>query len=321
MAAKADEIKKLLWRTSIGAVRDMALLLRPSMLDDLGLVPALQWQARETAKGGPGLGGRGHRGMRFRGTALRSTKPACFRIRAGSAAQLRAACGRPPVRIQLRQEADRLLLSVQDDGKGFDARRERGMGLLGIQERVSHLAGTFAVDSEPGHGATVRIVLPLDARWERVSVNSIASAEQERSFSNEGNMVPRFMPLRGLPAFARRQWFRRRAVAGCAVLAAALGSVSCSRTAVTEASTEQPPLVGVMLLGRKDLQRQLTLSSELVPFQEIDVYAKESGFVKDLNGGLRKPGESRPGHGDARNPGAGDAAPAGRRGNQEDGHR
>ena len=48
-AAKADEIKKLV-ENSIGVVRNMALLLRPSMLDDLGLVPALEWQAREVSK-------------------------------------------------------------------------------------------------------------------------------------------------------------------------------------------------------------------------------------------------------------------------------
>src|ERR1700751_5815836 len=41
--------------------------------------------------------------------------------------------------------------------------------------------------------------------------------------------------------------------------------------------------VGVVKVGRKDLGRTLTLSSELVPFQEIDVYAKESGYVKDLH--------------------------------------
>lgn len=41
--------------------------------------------------------------------------------------------------------------------------------------------------------------------------------------------------------------------------------------------------VGVVKVGRKDLGRTLTVSSELVPFQEIDVFAKESGFVKELN--------------------------------------
>ena len=49
LSKKADEIKRLL-EESISVVRNMALLLRPSMLDDLGLVPALQWQAREISK-------------------------------------------------------------------------------------------------------------------------------------------------------------------------------------------------------------------------------------------------------------------------------
>jgi signal transduction histidine kinase len=68
----------------------------------------------------------------------------------------------------VRQERDRLLLSVQDDGKGFDTQQERGMGLLGIQERVSHLGGSFAVDSEPGQGAVLRIMLPLPEARETV---------------------------------------------------------------------------------------------------------------------------------------------------------
>jgi signal transduction histidine kinase len=48
-----------------------------------------------------------------------------------------------------------------DDGSGFDPRRVRGMGLLGMEERVRHLGGTFEVDSEPGRGTRVEIVLPL----------------------------------------------------------------------------------------------------------------------------------------------------------------
>lgn len=69
----------------------------------------------------------------------------------------------------------------------------------------------------------------------------------------------------------------------CVVLCAAIVSVSCSRGNVeAKANSQETPLVGVMLLSRKNLQRQLTISSELVPFQEIDVYAKESGFVKKL---------------------------------------
>jgi signal transduction histidine kinase len=65
------------------------------------------------------------------------------------------------VSVTVRQEPGRLLLAVEDDGKGFDTHHERGMGLLGIEERVSHLGGSFAVDSEPGQGAVLRVMLPL----------------------------------------------------------------------------------------------------------------------------------------------------------------
>jgi multidrug efflux pump subunit AcrA (membrane-fusion protein) len=55
---------------------------------------------------------------------------------------------------------------------------------------------------------------------------------------------------------------------------------SCGRTDKVEA--REPSSVGVVQISRKPLARSLTLSSELVPFQEIDVYAKESGYVKEL---------------------------------------
>jgi signal transduction histidine kinase len=53
-------------------------------------------------------------------------------------------------------------LTIEDDGKGFNAREERGMGLLGIEERVSYLGGSFQVESEPGRGTSLRVVLPLE---------------------------------------------------------------------------------------------------------------------------------------------------------------
>jgi RND family efflux transporter MFP subunit len=64
----------------------------------------------------------------------------------------------------------------------------------------------------------------------------------------------------------------------------ALGLSSCSgHNEKVEASAQQPVTVGVTRVVKKTLSRQITLSSELVPFQEIDVYAKESGYVQRLN--------------------------------------
>jgi membrane fusion protein (multidrug efflux system) len=75
------------------------------------------------------------------------------------------------------------------------------------------------------------------------------------------------------------------AAMGLAVMLASLGLSSCSggRNGKVEADAQQPVTVGVTHVLNKTLSRQLTLSSELVPFQEIDVYAKESGYVQKLN--------------------------------------
>ena len=154
---KADEIKKEI-ETSISVVRNMALLLRPSMLDDLGLVPALQWQAREVAK---------RSGLRVRVAAEEVSddlseehKTCVYRVVRKRCTTLTQHARAETVRVTVRQEPDRIFLSIQDDGKGFNAREERGMGLIGMEERVSRLGGEFSVTSEPEHGTVVRVVLP-----------------------------------------------------------------------------------------------------------------------------------------------------------------
>jgi signal transduction histidine kinase len=65
------------------------------------------------------------------------------------------------VRVTVRQQGDRLVLSIEDDGAGFDAQHERGLGLLGIEERVTYLGGSFKIDSAAGHGTVLNVVLPL----------------------------------------------------------------------------------------------------------------------------------------------------------------
>ncbi len=61
----------------------------------------------------------------------------------------------------MKQEPDHLRLSIQDDGKGFDPERTKGLGLIGIQERVASLGGTFQVHSEPGQGTLLTVELPF----------------------------------------------------------------------------------------------------------------------------------------------------------------
>jgi RND family efflux transporter MFP subunit len=85
-----------------------------------------------------------------------------------------------------------------------------------------------------------------------------------------------------------RSAVRRRSWIGLLALTALLGILpagmtSCSRADPVRAGGPQELVVGVTAVHRRPLKRELTLSSELVPFQEIDVYAKEAGFVQKLN--------------------------------------
>jgi signal transduction histidine kinase len=56
-----------------------------------------------------------------------------------------------------------LRLTIQDDGQGFVPEREKGMGLLGMEERVAYLKGAFEVKSQPGRGTIINVNLPLRA--------------------------------------------------------------------------------------------------------------------------------------------------------------
>jgi len=155
--AQVDAIKNLVEGT-IRVVRNMALLLRPSMLDDLGLVPALKWQAREVSK----------RTSLEVSVAAELTddlpddfKTCIYRVVQEALHNCASHARAKSVRIRVQQEPGLLSLSIQDDGQGFDARQVRGLGLLGIQERVAQLGGKCAVHSEPGTGTILAVELPM----------------------------------------------------------------------------------------------------------------------------------------------------------------
>jgi len=167
--AKSKEIKNLV-EDSVGVVRNMALLLRPSMLDDLGLVPALRWQAREVSK---------RTGLRVKVSAEgisddlpEEHKTCIYRIVQESLHNCVQHAEASLVHVTVRQEPDCILLNIQDDGKGFRGAQERGMGLLGMQERASHLGGVFRVESQHGQGTAISVILPTGAAAPRLQAVS-----------------------------------------------------------------------------------------------------------------------------------------------------
>lgn len=139
-------------------VRDLAMGLRPAMLDELGLGPALRWQAREFSRrsGVPVT-------VQIDGEldGLPETHRTCiYRIvqeaLTNCARHAQAKC----IRVLIYGRQDRLNLSIQDDGIGF-ASSGRGLGLIGIQERVRELDGNVAIVSQPGKGTRVEVEVPV----------------------------------------------------------------------------------------------------------------------------------------------------------------
>jgi signal transduction histidine kinase len=160
LARHLDTIKGLVENT-VRTVRNMSLLLRPSMLDDLGLIPALRWQAREVS----------------RQTCMDVTvstnlssddlpddyKTCIYRVVQEALHNCSRHSYATAVRIKVTQDAGKLTLAVRDNGRGFDVRQSKGLGLLGIEERVAHLGGSCEIHSEPGSGTSIAIELPAVA--------------------------------------------------------------------------------------------------------------------------------------------------------------
>ena len=154
-----QRVRKLA-ESNVGVVRNMALLLRPSMLDDLGLVPALKWQAREVAR---------RTGMKVRVDAedvsddLPDSYRTCiYRVVQEALHNATRHSKAAHVRVTVRREETGMAAEIVDDGAGFATRQEKGMGILGMEERVHHLGGDFRIKSEPGHGTSVSFRLPLE---------------------------------------------------------------------------------------------------------------------------------------------------------------
>ena len=134
--------------------------LRPRILDDLGLVPALEW-----------LGGDLERqtdlnvSVRINGTQ-RALRPEIqlllFRIAQEALSNVRRHAEATQASLVLEQDQDRVRLTVTDNGKGFvlptrieDLANEGRLGILGMHERARLLGGTLSVNSEPGKGTVV----------------------------------------------------------------------------------------------------------------------------------------------------------------------
>jgi signal transduction histidine kinase len=146
---------------NVAKVRNLALLLRPSMLDELGLVAALRWHAREVTR---------RTGFKVRMIAdeldddlPESLRTCVFRVVQEALNNCVKHSKALDARVVIRREQDGLSVSIEDNGVGFDPARDRGLGLLGMAERVSHFGGLFHIHSQPSQGTILTIYFPLES--------------------------------------------------------------------------------------------------------------------------------------------------------------
>ena len=147
-------------------VRQLSLDLRPPLLDELGLVPTLRWLVDQQAQ-------RAQLRATFTSNingleidpAVQTT---CFRVVQEAITNIIRHSGAKNVAVELRREAERLELSVRDDGAGFDpaviqqrAARHSTLGLVSMKERALLVRGGLEVHSAPGQGTEIRAWFPL----------------------------------------------------------------------------------------------------------------------------------------------------------------
>lgn len=152
---------------TVQTVRHISLLLRPALLDDLGLSPALQFQLEEFSR-------RSQIACEFveEGVSDRlpdAVKTCVYRVVQEALHNSEKHSGATSVRVVVRQTADGLVAEIEDNGKGFDVNsqgmpsRTNGLGLLGLRERAVLAGGSLAIDSAPERGTRIALRIPLAA--------------------------------------------------------------------------------------------------------------------------------------------------------------
>jgi signal transduction histidine kinase len=165
--------------TTIGTVRRIAAELRPGVLDHLGLAAALEWQANEfQARSGIKCEVETNLNEPLSNQEMSTT---LFRIFQETLTNVIRHANATRVHVSLKEAGGRIILEVQDDGRGISATEisnPRSMGLLGMRERAALLGGELKIGRIPGHAGTrVSVSLPLRRPEEK------AGDSHESSFS------------------------------------------------------------------------------------------------------------------------------------------
>ena len=153
---------RTLLEQTIEAIRGLAMGLRPSMLDDLGLAAAIEWHAREFSRQfdipvsvsvDPTLG-----------DSPEPQRTALYRITQEALTNCARHANAKSVVVELSRDHDLVRLRVTDDGVGMiPGQHRRGFGLMGMEERVRKIGGKLILEPAAGGGTSVRVEVPAGA--------------------------------------------------------------------------------------------------------------------------------------------------------------
>lgn len=153
----------------LSELRRVCLDLRPSMLDDLGILPTLSWLLRDVEEAGSGLA------ISKVVTVEESEIPeklkiTVFRIVQEAMCNIAKHADASNVRVVFLRTEDGLRLNIEDNGRGFDSsdiadrsHTGRGLGVRGMMERARLSGGQYRLDSTPGAGTRVQVFWPLES--------------------------------------------------------------------------------------------------------------------------------------------------------------
>ena len=150
---------------SVDIVHQFARELRPAVLDDLGLIPALHtFMKNFTAQTGVRTHLTAFAGVEHLGTTGRTV---LFRVAQEALTNVARHAQASRVEVSIQKLPDCICMKIKDDGKSFQAQRRmkakgsKRLGLLGMRERLEMIGGRFEVESSPGQGVTITAQIPL----------------------------------------------------------------------------------------------------------------------------------------------------------------
>lgn len=152
---------------ALADMRNLSRLLRPAVLDDLGLFAALQWLARNFRENA-GLPVKAEGGLDIR--LDEDSETMLFRVAQEALTNTVKHANATRADLTLTRVGDRVEMRIRDNGDGFDASaidadpENAGVGHFGMRDRVAFFGGEFVVSSAPGRGATITVVLPVMER-------------------------------------------------------------------------------------------------------------------------------------------------------------